>query len=104
VVMDVNVKVAVRCRPMSGKEIARGCTTIVEIANNSIVIHSPDTSMEDKLFAFDHVYDGNSSQQQVYLDLGQPIITQALDGFNGTIFAYGQVRVSIYVPVCPGSY
>jgi hypothetical protein len=26
--MDLNVKVALRCRPMSSKEIARNCITI----------------------------------------------------------------------------
>ena len=88
--MDVNVKVAVRCRPMSGKETARGCNSIVEILGNSLVIHSPDSSSEDKTFTFDYVYGGDSTQQMVYNDLGRPIITQALDGFNGTIFAYGQ--------------
>lgn len=88
--MDVNVKVAVRCRPMSTKEIARGCINIVNIVNNSITVKGTENNSEDKTFTFDYAFDGNSTQQKVYQDLGQPIVSQALDGFNGTIFAYGQ--------------
>lgn len=90
--MDVNVKVAVRCRPMNSKETNRGCNDIVQINSSlkSLTVKSPDTQHEEKTFTFDYVYGSDSTQIQVYKDLGDPIITQALDGFNGTIFAYGQ--------------
>lgn len=88
--MDVNVRVAVRCRPMSSKETARGCHNIIDVQGSSITIRSPDSNHEDQTFTFNFVYDGNVTQQQVYSDLGAPIVVQALDGFNGTIFAYGQ--------------
>lgn len=84
------MKVAVRCRPMSSKEIARGCNNIVNILANSIIIKGVESNHEDKTFTFDYAYDGSSTQQQVYGELGRPIVSQALDGFNGTIFAYGQ--------------
>ena len=29
-------------------------------------------------------------QDQVYKDIGEPVVTQAMDGFNCTVFAYGQ--------------
>eukprot|EP00428_Durinskia_dybowskii_P064440 CAMPEP_0170383522 /NCGR_PEP_ID=MMETSP0117_2-20130122/15518_1 /TAXON_ID=400756 /ORGANISM="Durinskia baltica, Strain CSIRO CS-38" /LENGTH=775 /DNA_ID=CAMNT_0010639227 /DNA_START=54 /DNA_END=2381 /DNA_ORIENTATION=+ len=89
--MDLNVKVAVRCRPMSSKEIGKGCKNIISIANQSIVhIEAVDSQHENKYFTFDHCYGEDSLQETVYNDLGKPIVTQALDGFNGTIFAYGQ--------------
>lgn len=89
--MDLNVKVAVRCRPMSSKEITRGCQSIVNlVSSSSLLIKAIDSATEDKPFTFDNVYGPDSTQVQVYSDLGRPIITQALDGFNGTIFAYGQ--------------
>jgi kinesin family protein 1/kinesin family protein 3/17 len=88
--MDINVKVAVRCRPMSSKEVARGCNNIVTILQNSVNIKGTESNQEDKTFTFDFAYDGSCTQQQVYGDLGAPIVSQALDGFNGTIFAYGQ--------------
>lgn len=88
--MDLNVKVAVRCRPMSIKEIARGCANIIDIQPTSVHIKSVDPQNEAKDFTFDHCYGSDSTQIQVYSDLGKPIVSQALDGFNGTIFAYGQ--------------
>lgn len=87
---NVNVKVAVRCRPMSRKEMDRGCSNIVQVVDNVLTIKGADGNYEDKTFTFDHVYDGNSTQVQVYQDLGRPVVNQALEGFNGTIFAYGQ--------------
>ena len=33
-------------------------------------------------------------QSMVYHDLGQPLLEKALEGYNATIFAYGQVRYS----------
>lgn len=75
---------------MSRRETERGCTTIVDINGKSITIHGTEARQEEKSFTFDYVYDQNSTQQGVYADLGRPIVTQALDGFNGTIFAYGQ--------------
>lgn len=41
-------------------------------------------------FTFDHSYDMDVEQQRLYLDIGAPMVTSALGGFNGTIFAYGQ--------------
>ena len=31
------------------------------------------------------------TQSEVYSDLGQPLLEKALEGYNATIFAYGQV-------------
>lgn len=94
--MELNVKVAVRCRPMSSKEVSRGCVSIVQVSNgNAIHIDSPGdkaggSKQDAKDFTFDFCYDDSSTQRQVYRDLGLPMVTKALDGFNGTIFAYGQ--------------
>lgn len=88
--MDVNIRVAVRCRPLSGKEIARGCHNIVEISDKAVKVFSADSAEEPKTFTYDHCYDISSTQEQVYEDLGKNIVSQGLEGYNGTIFAYGQ--------------
>ena len=36
---------------------------------------------------FDHVFDSNSTQKEVYDLAAKPIIDSVLEGFNGTIFA-----------------
>lgn len=88
--IDLNVKVAVRCRPMSSKETARGCQNIILISGTKITINGVDAQHESKDFTFDFCYGSDSEQSTVYLDLGQPMLQQALDGFNATVFAYGQ--------------
>ena len=45
---------------------------------------------QDTNFTFDHVFNMESTQKEVYDCAAKPIIESVLDGFNGTIFAYGQ--------------
>ena len=47
-------------------------------------------SNEAKTFTFDSVYDEHSTQQQVYEEIGFPIVESTVAGYNGTVFAYGQ--------------
>ena len=41
-------------------------------------------------FTFDAVFDLKATQRDVYDRAARPIIDSVLEGFNGTIFAYGQ--------------
>lgn len=43
-----------------------------------------------KMFTFDCVYDWNSKQDNIFAETAYPIIENILEGYNGTIFAYGQ--------------
>lgn len=45
----------------------------------------------DREFWFDFCFMEDSLQESVYSALGRPVLRQAFEGFNGTIFAYGQV-------------
>ncbi|KAG5178023.1 P-loop containing nucleoside triphosphate hydrolase protein [Tribonema minus] len=90
-----NVRVAVRCRPMSAKEEAMGCKPCVSLHGATVTITPPSDSSEDrakeaKSFTYDHAFGDESTQAGVYEALGQPIVGQALQGYNVTIFAYGQ--------------
>lgn len=49
--------------------------------------HQPDPP---KTFTFDRVFDWNCTQTEVFNDTALPIIQSTLEGYNGTIFAYGQ--------------
>ncbi|CCD26864.1 tubulin-dependent ATPase KIP3 NDAI_0I02960 [Naumovozyma dairenensis CBS 421] len=40
-------------------------------------------------FVFDKIFDENSSQDEVYLGTTSSLLDSVLDGFNGTVFAYG---------------
>lgn len=41
-------------------------------------------------FTFDRVFPMNTTQVEIYESAALPIVESVLEGFNGTIFAYGQ--------------
>lgn len=50
--------------------------------------HNDDDDV--KIYTFDSVYDCDSKQEEIYADVCHPLVESVLNGFNGTIFAYGQ--------------
>lgn len=89
------VQVVVRCRPMDERETTRGYTRVVDVipSRGVVEVRHPrdDPSSETvKVFTFDAVYDWHSTQQELYEETVRPLVSSTLDGFNGTIFAYGQ--------------
>jgi hypothetical protein len=44
----------------------------------------------NKKFSYDNVLGMNCTQEEVYLVAAKPIIDRVMQGFNGTVFAYGQ--------------
>ena len=55
-----------------------------------IFVKRPFVEEPPKQFTFDLVYDWKCSQQEIYEETSAPIIQNVLEGYNGTIFAYGQ--------------
>jgi hypothetical protein len=87
------VKVVVRCRPLFGKELKEGRGEIVECdpSRGEMRIRNPRSSGDPpKQFTFDQVYDARHSQLEIFEATALPIVRAAIEGYNGTIFAYGQ--------------
>ncbi|OIW20876.1 hypothetical protein TanjilG_24954 [Lupinus angustifolius] len=81
--------VAVRVRPSTSEDSFNGSFWKVE--ENRITLHrTHDTPLSGSSYAFDHIFDESSTNASVYSLLTKDIIHAALDGFNGTAFAYGQ--------------
>lgn len=58
---------------------------------DQLSLTSPDVGpYGNKKFTFDKVHDSNSTQEESYNDIGRTTVQSLLNGFNGTIFAYGQ--------------
>lgn len=90
-----NVRVCVRCRPINEKEIQQGCTVVVNVdtVRKCITVKNTATGNRGeppKNFTFDQVYGPDSKQVDVYNETARPIVDFVLEGYNGTIFAYGQ--------------
>lgn len=82
-----SVRVCIRCRPRSEKEIRlEGTRKCLQFTSDRLrVIVS-----EGKEFIFDSVFDEASSQQQIFDYCARNLVDGLFLGFNATIFAYGQ--------------
>lgn len=49
-----------------------------------------NSNIEPINFSFDKVFDVNANQADVYNYAAASVIDSVIEGFNGTIFAYGQ--------------
>lgn len=47
---------------------------------------------KDKAFTYDYVFDMDSQQDAIYSNCTEKLIEGCFEGYNATIFAYGQVR------------
>ena len=84
-----NVQVAVRLRPMSARERLAGATEALFCARGGVPVV---TGQPEHRFAYDAVYGADSTQQDVFAEQARPVLDAFLQGYNGTIIAYGQVR------------
>lgn len=85
------VKVAVRVRPINALEIKNNSVNCVEVdrQNNQINLIKTENNQVNT-FQYDYVYPPNISQRVVYDETAFPIVEAVIEGYNGTIFAYGQ--------------
>uniref|UniRef100_A0A4W5P4K4 Kinesin-like protein n=1 Tax=Hucho hucho TaxID=62062 RepID=A0A4W5P4K4_9TELE len=81
---ECTIKVMCRFRPLNSSEVARGDKYIPKFHGEDHVV------VGSKPFQFDRVFQPNTTQEQVYNACAQKIVKDVLEGYNGTIFAYGQ--------------
>jgi len=71
------VKVIVRCRPMNEREKGLKCTEVVQIDGQMArcsIVNPDDRNAPPKTFTFDGAYDTASSTEQIYADIGFPLV------------------------------
>jgi kinesin family member 11 len=92
-IKGTNVQVAVRCRPVNADERKSGQPSVVtcNAENKTVQIATGPTGKKSmKNFTFDKVFGMYSRQEEVFDSMVRPIVDEVLEGFNCTIFAYGQ--------------
>jgi hypothetical protein len=88
-----SITVVVRCRPMNRKEHEEKRSSIIgiDMETRQVVIQNPEQPNEGpKYFTFDATYDEKTQQRIFYEESCFNVVECALEGFNSTIFAYGQ--------------
>ncbi|KAL1006757.1 hypothetical protein UPYG_G00076470 [Umbra pygmaea] len=81
---ECTIKVMCRFRPLNSSEVTRGDKYIPKFTGEDQV------SVSGKPFTFDRVFGSNTTQEQMYKASAQMIVKDVLEGYNGTIFAFGQ--------------
>lgn len=84
---DRNVKVFCRFRPCNEMELKNGGHRMIVVNGN--VVNLPQ-EVKDNRYFYDKVFEEKSTQEQVYQAVGKPLLDEILQGYNATIFAYGQ--------------
>lgn len=86
------IKVAVRCRPLNSKEANDGQVAIINVLKDrgEIGVKQVEENKPSRTYYFDNVYDDKTMQETVFTETALPIIESVMEGYNGTIFAYGQ--------------
>ena len=104
-----NIKVVVRVRPFNGRELDRQAKCVIRMKDHQTILLPPPDAEErlrgihgksgdgQKVFAFDKSYwsfdrqDPHfAGQDDLFNDLGTPLLDNAFQGYNNCIFAYGQ--------------
>ncbi|KAK6147232.1 hypothetical protein DH2020_018144 [Rehmannia glutinosa] len=89
----VNVQVLLRCRPFSDDELRNNAPQVVscnEYQREVSISQNIAGKHIDRVFVFDKVFGPNAQQKDLYEQAVVPIVNEVLEGFNCTIFAYGQ--------------
>eukprot|EP00743_Colponemidia_sp_Colp-15_P005318 GILK01005718.1.p1 GENE.GILK01005718.1~~GILK01005718.1.p1 ORF type:complete len:1016 (+),score=245.98 GILK01005718.1:37-3048(+) len=105
--MSTNVKIGVRCRPMSSKEASHGGVPCISMEGNVATIHPVNPNGKVRQYAVDHAFWGGggsgqdvkggvanttvADQQHVYDVMGKPMVDDALSGIDTSLFVYGQL-------------
>ena len=77
-----------RIRPVNQKEIDNDGKSCLKVTNKTYLeVHHEDNVNP---FTFDRVFDESSTQISVFQDTAVPLVNDVLEGYNATIFAYGQ--------------
>jgi hypothetical protein len=113
-----NFKVVIRVRPplpreLSGEQPFRNVVKVDPTERQITVSENPAAIEDDSAaaataglyqihtFTFDHVYDIHCNQKKVYETTAKTVVDSSLQGYNATIFAYGQTVSRLCVRLLP---
>ncbi|KAJ2969193.1 hypothetical protein NQ176_g8800 [Zarea fungicola] len=83
-----SIKVVARFRPQNRIELESGGKPIVSFQGDDTC--SLDSKEAQGSFTFDRVFDMDCQQQDIFDFSIRPTVDDILNGYNGTVFAYGQ--------------
>lgn len=81
--------ISCRIRPQLAREKIEGChiCTYVMPGEPQVILG------KDKAFTYDYMFDMDSQQDAIYTTCTEKLIEGCFEGYNATIFAYGQASL-----------
>jgi centromeric protein E len=99
-VSNENISVAIRVRPLIEKEVSEGEVPAWQVEADAKCLVQTERSNKKKKkshqqvplqeFPFNHVLDQDATTGDVFKTSVSGLVSSAMEGVNGTIFAYGQ--------------
>jgi len=96
-IIDHQINVCVRKRPINKKEMAKREIDVVTIGSkDTCIVHEPMKKvdltkyLENQKFRFDYAFDESATNEVVYKYSARPLVTSIFEGGMATCFAYGQ--------------
>ncbi|CAH1153425.1 unnamed protein product [Phaedon cochleariae] len=83
---DISVRVAVRIRPQTPREIIDMCHVCTTVTPGEPQV----TLGNDKSFTYNYVFDMESEQVEIHENCVATLVESSLEGYNATVLAYGQ--------------
>lgn len=85
-----NIRVVCRFRPLNELEKSLKGRVCVEIFESKTVQVTQEGEEKPISFTFDHIFNENTRQQEVFDLVAKPALSRVMEGYNATILAYGQ--------------
>ncbi|KAL8804296.1 MAG: hypothetical protein Q9182_002661 [Xanthomendoza sp. 2 TL-2023] len=90
---ETNIHVVVRCRGRNEREVRENSGVVVStdgVQGKNVELSMGATALSNKTYHFDKVFSPAADQAMVFEDVVTPLLDEMLQGYNCTIFAYGQ--------------
>eukprot|EP00980_Cylindrotheca_fusiformis_P005167 scaffold1101_cov123-Cylindrotheca_fusiformis.AAC.5 len=75
---ETRVRVGIRIRPLTAKEINQG-------GKNSLQTSPPSIKVAERQFTFDTVFDSDVGQAELFDSVASPLLKAFVDGYNSTV-------------------
>ncbi|KAJ1720706.1 Kinesin- motor protein, partial [Coemansia erecta] len=86
---DTNIQVVVRCRDAPMRQLKNNATIVVHpVHGQDVKIDGPASVA--RAYHYDGVFGPRATQEHIYDKVVRPILHEVMQGYNCTIFAYGQ--------------
>ncbi|KAJ4462120.1 putative Kinesin heavy chain [Paratrimastix pyriformis] len=85
-----SLRVIARFRPLNRLELSKGGKPCVAVTPDGKGVSIISRGEGKRDFQFDHVFQMTSTQAEVFDIVARPVVDDVLNGYNGSVLAYGQ--------------